>query len=420
MKGGATLGKEARDALGGLATTYVQHRPLWDGVQVPVGVLDAEVLRVGRPGLIDVVVDTGGRLAHLVVGLRVPGDEAHFLPGSSDAVLGLFEDGEGLAVAVDAMRDAELATLLLREVLGELVEVKHVRPAPSEEGCTALVFDDRFDLRVFEVLSVAVHPALELLLALDEAGFNHLAAPLAIWRRDRTDLGVVQEHLVGATSGSAVAFTSVRDLYASGGPPERAGGDFATEAQALGTMTARMHLALDAAFGRTRLDPRQWAYTIQRRLAEGGGSFAGSDEVLSLLGDLGDVSVPCHAIRVHSDYHLDRVERVEQGWYLTGFAPVDSASRQQVSPLVDVARMLRSFGAVASVGASERGPSEERRPQKLMSAWERRNRRAFISAYRAVPGIAGLVPPRADAFRTLLSAAEVELATRDSPQDSFS
>ena len=75
-------------------------------------------------------------------------------------------------------------------------------------------------------------------------------APLARWTWDRRDLGFVQEPLADRSGGWALAMTSLRDLYALGGRPEAAGGDFGPEAHALGTMTARMHLALDRAFDR--------------------------------------------------------------------------------------------------------------------------------------------------------------------------
>ena len=88
------------------------------------------------------------------------------------------------------------------------------------------------------------------MVALEESGFNHVAAPLVRWVWEGSDLGVVQEPLADRSAGWALALTSLRDFYASGGSPEVAGADFGTEARALGTMTARMHLALDSAFQR--------------------------------------------------------------------------------------------------------------------------------------------------------------------------
>ena len=65
-----------------------------------------EVLVEGRPGLLDIVADVGGRRAHMVVGLRGVADEPHFLRSGEEAALGLLDDEEGLAVCTDALRDA--------------------------------------------------------------------------------------------------------------------------------------------------------------------------------------------------------------------------------------------------------------------------------------------------------------------------
>ena len=49
-----------------------------------IAVRRAEVLRPGRPGLLDLVAEVNGRLAHIVVGLRRSDDEPHFLRAGDD------------------------------------------------------------------------------------------------------------------------------------------------------------------------------------------------------------------------------------------------------------------------------------------------------------------------------------------------
>ncbi len=44
-----------------------------------VTIVRAEVLRAGRPGLLDIVAQVGERRAHVVAGLRGVADEPHFL-----------------------------------------------------------------------------------------------------------------------------------------------------------------------------------------------------------------------------------------------------------------------------------------------------------------------------------------------------
>ena len=74
------------------------------------------MLSRGRPGIVDVVARVGERIVHLPLGLREPGGETKFLAGDEDPVLGVFEDDDGLAVAFDALHDAEVVTSLLRHV----------------------------------------------------------------------------------------------------------------------------------------------------------------------------------------------------------------------------------------------------------------------------------------------------------------
>ena len=249
--------------LADLVSVYAARRPGWDndaggstggggdvGGAGGVRVLDAEVLGPGRPGIVDVVAELGDRFVHVPFGLRTPGEEARFIPDGDDAVLGSLVDDDGSAIVFDATRDAVVAAMLLERVSGEVVQASLVRHLRDDRGSVTLAMEDRIAFTVFNEVVDGPRPDLELFLALDEVGFNHLAAPLAVWRRAGRDLGVAQEYLAGASSGYVLAPTSVRDLYASGGPPELAGGDFGAEAHRLGTMTARMHLGLDKAFGR--------------------------------------------------------------------------------------------------------------------------------------------------------------------------
>ena len=113
------LTDERRAALTRLVAAWTERRtegadpagPPW------VEVREVEVLRPGRPGLLDVIAEVDGRLAHAVLGVRRPGEEVHFSAGD-ETVLGLFEDEEGLGVVLDALHDAELAPELLVAVTG--------------------------------------------------------------------------------------------------------------------------------------------------------------------------------------------------------------------------------------------------------------------------------------------------------------
>ncbi|HEY5023909.1 MAG TPA: hypothetical protein VII76_02950 [Acidimicrobiales bacterium] len=409
-----------RAALADLVSTYAARRPDWDDGAAAVRVLDAEVLGPGRPGIVDVVAEFDGRLVHVPFGLRSPGEDTRFIPDGEDPVLGSLVDDDGAAVVFDATRDAVVAALLLERVAGEVVQPSLVRHLREDRGSVTLAMEDRIAFTVYNEVVDGPRPELELFLALDEVGFNHLAAPVAVWRRAGRDLGVAQEYLAGASSGYALALTSVRDLYASGGPPELAGGDFGAEAHRLGTMTARMHLGLDKAFGRRTGDVGRWAEEIEEMLRPLSPHLLERPDVEDLLGALRALQVPSQAIRTHGDFHLGRTCRTEQGWYVVDFAtgghppsmagavtgPDDDGPVYR-SPLADVADMLWSLEHVATSAADERDPSGRDGLSELAHAWVARNRRAFLAGYLGVPGISGLVPPGREALRILTASFEL-------------
>ncbi|HEY1734443.1 MAG TPA: hypothetical protein VGG23_08355, partial [Acidimicrobiales bacterium] len=147
-----------------------------------VTVRQVEVLRPGRPGVLDVLAEVDGRLAHAVLGLRRPGEEVHLLRAADQPVLGLLEDDDGLALVVDGLRDADVAPLVLAAVAGDAADPSPVVSLVDDDEATTLAVGQR-SLTVFPWLHPEPHPGVGLLVALDDAGFNHLAAPLALWRR---------------------------------------------------------------------------------------------------------------------------------------------------------------------------------------------------------------------------------------------
>jgi maltokinase len=409
------LSDAARAVLAELATAFADRRPGWDhGGKVVV--LDAEVLVPGRPGIVDVIARRGARELHVPFGLRAQGAETRFMPDAEDPVLGIFEDNDGPAIVLDAVRDMELAALLLRVATGRDADSSLVRHLREDEASVTLVMEDRIVFTVYYDVVEGRRPDLEMFLALDEVGFNHLPAPLAVWRRAERDLGLAQEYLPGASSGYALALTSVRDLYASGGPPEVAGGDFGAEAHRIGTMTARMHLGLDKAFGRRTGDIGEWADGIEESLRVLDPRALEHPDTAALLTELRGLQIPSLAIRTHGDFHLGRTCRTEQGWYVMDFTAAPPATMVGTvfsgdegdpvfrSPLADVADMLWSFGHVARTAAEERDPSGREGLGELAEAWEARNRRAFLAGYLGVPGISGLVPPGREVLRVLTAA----------------
>jgi maltokinase len=459
-----SLTEAERHSLESLVQTYAARRAGWAEDPGPAELLEAELVLPGRPGMVDVVARVGARLVHVVLGLRAAGDEARFLSGSEEEVLGLHEDETGLAAAFDATRDSELAAGLLEVLTGVETDPGRVREVRTDPSSLTLAFEERVALTVFDDVTAERRRGLELFLALDDAGFNHLAAPLEVWNRLGRHLGIAQEFLAGGSTGWALAMTSVRDFYATGGAPEHAGGDFGGEALRLGIMTARMHLALDQAFGRRRGDAGAWVDAVEAELRHSAPGLLERAEVMQLLDEVRDLHAPSRAIRTHGDFQLSRVCRTEQGWYVMDFSPggrpstvagivgdggavgigdelgptSSVASDAEVaaaagpvptfgpspspafgdedaaevfrSPLADVADLLWSFGRVAASVAQERDPGGREHLRDRVLAWERRNRRAFLAGYLAVPGINGLVPPSRDAVAKTATVFELARA----------
>jgi maltokinase len=425
-------------ALGRLLERWREQHAHHGAAGGAIDVVDVEVLRPGRPGLVDVVAEMDGRLGHAVLGIRRPGEELRVLGNVEEPTLGTIDDGEGVGLVVDALHDTVAARLLLGAVAGASQD-QWGRDAPvvsivrDDEDATALAFDRRVTLTVFPWLSRGPHPGTTLLAGLDGAGFNHLPAPVAFWRRAGRDLGVVQELLAGASSGWALALSSLRDVIAAGVSPDVAGGDFASEAFALGTMAARMHMALDRAFGRRTGDVAAWVDALAPDLVpmlgtvdegeagtaspadgDGDGGNASTGELLDALRRSG---LHPATIRTHGDFHLGRTARTDHGWVLADSMPGGTApgSEEPVyrSPLADVADFTWSLRQAATVAANERGPaSAASRAADVASSWEARNRRAFVAAYLATPGVGGLVPADRRVVRRLLRLFELARAAR--------
>jgi maltokinase len=380
-----------------------------------VTVVEQEVVRRPWPGLFSVVVDADGRLYQLLLGVR-PADEEppEFLHGSDYAVVGEIAAGEGTALVYDGVQDAELALALLAEVTEGEETAAWVRPMTAEQSNSSLVFEDRFILKLFRRLHDGPNLDAEVTLALDEVGFNHIAAPVAVWRRNGRDLAILQPFLAGGSEGWALALTSIRDLYAARVEAARAGGDFAGEARRLGEMTGRMHVALADAFDVEPGDTSVWAEAMRTQLDRVAARSPWRASVTGAIKALERLPSPGPAIRIHGDYHLGQVMRTDTGWFVLDFEgeparPVEERRRRS-SPLRDVAGMLRSFHYATEVVLHERDDAERPDLAPLALGWEQRNRDAFLGGYRDAKGIDVLLPDEGEAFDTVLAAFELDKA----------
>jgi hypothetical protein len=420
-----------------------------------VSVVDCTVVAEGRPAVVDLVVAAGDRRWHLAVGLRPPGDEARFLAGTGDPVLGVVDGPGGLVVAFDALADEETAALVLQAAAGVApVPGGTVRVLSGRAGARRVAFDADAVLTAFTDLS-AGQAWVVVLQALVASGFDRMPAPVCFWRRAGHDLGVVQQLVAGAPSGATAALASARAAVRRdggvGSRPRGAGrrdsdngadastgavagaGSFSADARAIGQLAGQLHVALFRAFGGRPGDPACWSSDVAAEVAARAPTLAARQDVRRLLDELAVLGVPCTAIRTHGDLVLDRVVRAARGWMLgdgdgvdatgggatgggaaDGGWPLPYPAGTRRSPVADVADLLWSLGQAAARASAEAvaagtDPGEAR---AQAAAWERSARRALVAGYLQVPGVAAVVPADRRALRTLTAAWELARSVR--------
>ncbi|HUP69221.1 MAG TPA: phosphotransferase [Acidimicrobiales bacterium] len=361
-------------------------------------------------GLLWLLVDAGGAMYQLVIGIKEADDPPEFLQGHDAQVLGVV-DGH---VAFDALLDPDSSRAVLAQVCPD-AEGSLVRPMGAEQSNSSMVFDDSLVLKVFRRVHRGPNPDVEITAALAAAGFNHVAEPLGLWRKDDLDLAVATRYLAGGAEGWALAQTSLRDLYATGcDDPGECGGDFAAEATRLGTVTATMHLALAEQFGSEPGDAAAWADSLEAqlsRLADADADPASAKDFVERVRTVADAGP---AIRVHGDYHLGQVMRTDRGWFVLDFEgeparPLEER-RRPTSPMKDVGGMLRSFHYAAQVTLTERDVLEHAELLRFGVAWERRNQGAFLAGYFGTEGVDAVLPGGSDQRDLVLAAFELDKA----------
>ncbi len=288
----------------------------------------------------------------------------------------------------------------------------------AEQSNTSIVFGDACILKLFRRVQPGANPDVEVTRALADAGSPHVARPLA-WVEDEVDgqsttLGLLQVFARGATEGWAMATASVRDLFAEADlHADEVGGDFAAESERLGSATAEVHALMAQALPASSAGPEQVAGAVRQLHARLDAAMEVVPELERLAGAirasydrLAARTEPVAVQRVHGDYHLGQVLRTQDGWVLLDFEgePARPLAERTalMSPLRDVAGMLRSYDYAARHLLAERGDD----PQLAYRAaeWAERNRQAFCDGYARAAG----KDPRDEAV--LLRAFELDKA----------
>jgi maltokinase len=347
------------------------------------------------------------------VGMRPLDQMEEWLQGKGRSLIGDIEADGVPQLAYDALIDPELVPLLVEHVAPGVVSDTSARALAVEQSNTSVIVGEEAVLKVFRRVHDGPNPDVEVVDALNAAGFTATPRPLGSWRRNGRDLAVVRAFLKGSTDGWLLALTSLRDLYDSRLAPAESGGDFAPSSHQLGEVVARMHLALAEAFGTEPAPVGAWA----ELLAGGLDDLDDRDlarEARARYQRLAELDDAGAAIRVHGDLHLGQVLRNEDGWFVLDFegeprVPLHQR-RERSSPLRDVAGMLRSFHYASEAALLERREAPEPELADLALAWEDRNASAFLGAYLNEPGIDALLPVDDSALYTMLGAFELAKA----------
>jgi maltokinase len=377
-----------------------------------------------RHALLHVTDEHGGtELYQALLGYR----SGEVEPRLKNAVIGEV-DGRTL---YDAVHDPEATGALLALLAGneELSRLRFTAPGQldashpprvmgAEQSNTSVVYGEEYILKLFRRLQPGTNPDLEITRALAEAGTPHIA-PLLGWVEgqvagETTTLGLLQCFQRNATEGWAMATASVRDLFAEGDlHADEVGGDFAGESERLGIATAEVHLAMREALPAGTADAQAAERTGQQLHERLDAALAIVPELekhapalRAVYDQLAARTEPVEVQRVHGDFHLGQVLRTQDGWILLDFEgePARPLAERTalMSPLRDVAGMLRSYDYAARHLLAERGDD----PQLAYRAaeWAERNRQAFCDGYAEAAG----KDPRDEAV--LLRAFELDKA----------
>ena len=313
----------------------------------------------------------------------------------------------------DAVYDHAVADVLLRR-LGEGGEhdgLTFTNALPLEQGLanrvlsaeqsnTSLVYGDAYILKLFRRLQPGANPDVEVTQALAEAGSPYVAQPLAWFdgevAGETTTLGLLQVFLKGASDGWAMATASVRDLFAEADlHADEVGGDFAAESERLGAATAEVHLLMAEALPTAVVGAQETADTAAQLHARLDVALEIAPQLepfvpaLRAAFDLVAARTgPVAVQRVHGDYHLGQVLRTQDGWVLLDFEGEPTRPlaerRALMSPLRDVAGMLRSFDYAARHLLAERHGDGQLAYRA--TEWAERNRQAFCDGYARAAG----------------------------------
>lgn len=286
------------------------------------------------------------------------------------------------------------------------------RLVSAEQSNTSVIYGSALILKLFRRLEAGLNPDVEISRFLStRTGFRNIPPFVGDLRYTDAD-GSVSSIAVAQgfvdNVGDGWTYTLER-LIPAGSDAEIDRVDLSGDAAMIGQTTAQLHLALasnsvDPAMAPEAVsaeDVDAWtnatALSISRveqhlRASTSTAPAPLSDLIAGFTRHVGGLRarlddyrliVGRSKTRVHGDFHLGQILRTPAGDYVVldfeGEPRRSIAERtQKISPLKDVAGMLRSFGYAR--GVAERALHDRTAARDLV-AWERSTRRAFLDAY---------------------------------------
>ncbi len=344
-------------------------------------------------------------------------------------------------------------------------EVTRVR---TEQSNTSVSFEHKAILKLFRKLETGPNPDYEITQFLTRQtsfhGTPRLAGAISYEAADgkSATLAVLQEFVPNQGDAWTVTQGRLGEYYAAVGG---AGGDGrepdqafartlaaadAKEAERLGRLTGRLHMALASAPAGTALTPERirpedlatWQQELRAHLDRVMGTLAATIEKLPepvrpaardvldnaaqfkdglmALQALG--TEPVTKIRIHGDYHLGQVLKSGDDFFILDFEgeparPLEERRAKQCA-LKDVAGMLRSFAYAAHAAkfrVEEAAPGDRGLGERLASwaeVWEDGVRSAFLDGYLAETWNQGatFLPRGREALEAVLHVYELDKA----------
>lgn len=356
------------------------------------------------------------------------------------------------------------STTAFQELRGEEDRLVVIR-GPASSSNTLMFFGDRLLMKAFRRPEFGLNPDLEIGRFLtEETDFNHLPRVAGSLEyessRGLMTVGILQERISNESDGWEHALSQLKLYYprvaersdvpdvpteslvdlAQAKTPAIALEVIGTSLEAagmLGRRTAEMHLALasrddvpafqpeaisaedmSAIQAEIRSQAEHVFAALKGNLERLPASVAvGARTLLAaeratlerILGDADAHAPNVTKTRIHGDYHLGQVLRVEDDFVILDFEGEPTRSiesrRGKYSPIRDVAGMVRSYhyAAYAALFAfTERSPEEFARLVPWAELWQRWVSAAFLREYLATASGASFLPREEETLSTLL------------------